>query len=95
MGYRYVKSASVTHVLESNTVHHRYVTKENNAKMNGIAALRVRIIGAALAVTEAMFVPRVAEGMSALTPFIARAVSDSAANPTEGGSYRNTEYTFF
>ena len=52
-------------------------------------------IGAAPTVTEATLAPIVADGMFAFTPFIASAVSDRDANPTDGGSYRNTEYTFF
>ena len=64
--------------------------------MNNVAVLEVRgVVEATLAVTAAALAPSVAVGISALTPFIASAVSDRAANPTEGGSYRNTEYTFF
>lgn len=53
------------------------------------------IIDAALIVTEATLAPIVALGISALAPFMASAVCDRAANPTEGGLNRNTEYTFF
>jgi hypothetical protein len=47
------------------------------------------------AVALAEMEPMVAEGGGASTPFIATAVSDSAAKPTEAGLYRKTEYTFF
>jgi hypothetical protein len=46
-------------------------------------------------VTEAPLTPNVVVGIVESMPFIARAVLDRAANPTEGGLYRNTEYTFF
>lgn len=79
----------------SSIVRYENITKESNTDMN-IAAAEVRVIvEAALAVTEATLAPSVALGITALTPFIASAVCDKAANPTEGGSYRNTEYTFF
>lgn len=72
------------------------VTKESNAEMSSVAAPEVRVVSeAALAVTKATLAPSVALGIIALRPFIASAVWDRAANPTEGGLYRNTEYTFF
>jgi hypothetical protein len=72
------------------------ITKESSAEMSSAAASEVRVVSeAALAVTETTLAPSVALGIIALTPFIASAVWDRAANPTEGGSYRNTEYTFF
>lgn len=65
--------------------------------MTNATALEVRVVGAALVskVDVAEIAPRVAEGIPPALPFIASAVSDSAANPTDGGLYRKTEYTFF
>lgn len=65
--------------------------------MNNVVVLEVRVVaGAVLAVAEAIPAPSVAVGiLASLTPSIASAVADRAANPTEGGLYRNTEYTFF
>lgn len=65
--------------------------------MTNATALEVRVVGAALVskVDVAEIAPRVAEGIPPALPFIASAISDSAANPTDGGLYRKTEYTFF
>lgn len=65
--------------------------------MTNTTALEVRVVGAALVskVDVAEIAPRVAEGIPPALPFIASAISDSAANPTDGGLYRKTEYTFF
>jgi hypothetical protein len=63
------------------------------AEMIKATVLEVRVRGAVLGtkVNIAELVPRVAEGIPPALPFIASAVSDSAANPTDGGSYRKTE----
>lgn len=50
------------------------------------SAVQVRCVMEAAFVTAAMLAPMVAEGITAFTPFIASAVSDRAANPTDGGS---------
>lgn len=64
--------------------------------MSSVAAPKVRVlVDAALALADATLAPSVALGTTALAPFMASAVSDRAANPTEGGSYRKMEYTFF
>lgn len=71
-------------------------SRASTAEISSTSALEVRVVGeAALAVTVAELAPSVAEGMIASTPFIASAVSDRAAKPTEGGLYRKIEYTFF
>lgn len=63
------------------------------AEMTIATALEVRVGGAALGsnVNIAELAPRVAEGIPPAKPFISSAISDSAANPTDGGSYRKTE----
>lgn len=48
-----------------------------------------------VAVTLVATEPIVAVGGGAFTPFIANAVPESDAKPTEAGLYLNTEYTFF
>lgn len=64
--------------------------------MTSATALNERADGAALiTVNFAELAPRVAEGIPPVLPFIASAISDSAANPTDGGLYRKTEKTFF
>ena len=45
--------------------------------------------------TAAATEPIVGLGGEPLAPFCASAAAESVANPTEGGSWRNTEYTFF
>jgi hypothetical protein len=61
--------------------------------MTSATALKERVDGAALGSTVnfAESAPRVAEGIPPALSFIARATLDSAANPTDGGLYRNTE----
>jgi hypothetical protein len=44
-----------------------------------------------VSVTAALTVPIVADGAAPLTPFSARATSESAAKPIAGGLYWNTE----
>jgi len=46
-------------------------------------------------VATAMTLPIVAVGTLPPGTFMARAVAESSAKPTEGGLYLNTEYTFF
>lgn len=48
-----------------------------------------------VAVTPVATDPIVAVGGGPFTPFMPSAVPESVANPTEGGLYLNTEYTFF
>ncbi len=48
-----------------------------------------------LAVTVATAAPIVALGTAPGAPSVSVAFCDSVANPTDGGSARNTEYTFF
>lgn len=72
------------------------ITKESNTEMNNMAVMEVRVVVEPALVAKTIVAPSVAVGITAsLIPFIASAASDRAANPTEGGSYRNTEYTFF
>jgi hypothetical protein len=48
-----------------------------------------------VAVTPVETEPIVAVGGGPFTPFMFNATGESAANPTEGGAYLNTENTFF
>jgi hypothetical protein len=68
------------------------IARTSTTEMSSVATLDVRgIVEAPLAVTAGAPAPSVADGIIASTPFMASAICDNAANPTEGGSYRKTE----
>lgn len=71
------------------------LTSPNPAPRTLAAPLVSLVSTLPVALTAACTEPIVALGADATAPFIARAVSESAAKPTAGGSYWNAAYTFF
>lgn len=65
----------------------------NDTLHDGPTAALVELVD--VAVTLVATLPIVAVGGGPFTPFIPNAVAESAANPTDAGLYRYTEYTFF
>lgn len=68
-------------------------TKSGDAEPDVQIAPPVELPGDAVTLVPAE--PIVAVGGGPFTPFMASAVAESVANPTEGGLYLNTENTFF